>query len=99
MSFKKASFVRIAVMRIQYLALFFSKKFYIKQAGKSLFAKTSLIINPKLVEEIAPSMNKLTRGEIMHTNKAVIIDANDMSNFIKSLEVPSIAFVGRQDYI
>jgi hypothetical protein len=44
-------------------------------------------------------MNKLTRKEIIHTNKAVIIDAKDTSNLIKSLEVPAIAVVGSKDYV
>jgi pimeloyl-ACP methyl ester carboxylesterase len=98
MPYKKAGLVRIVLMRIQYSALIF-KSFYIKQAGKSLFAKTSLNNNPKLIEEIIRPMNKLTRKEIIHTNKAVIIDAKDTSNLIKSLEVPAIAVVGSKDYV
>lgn len=98
MPFRKASFGRIAAMRLQYSALIF-KKFYIKQAGKALFAKSSLSKNPNLIQEIIMSMNKLSRRHIMHTNKAVIIDVGDSSNIIKSLTVPAVSIAGAEDYV
>lgn len=73
--------------------------FYSKQAAKALFGKTSLKENPSLVDHLKQSMNLLSNSQIKHTDKAVIINAEDASELIKNLKVRALALKGIEDYV
>jgi pimeloyl-ACP methyl ester carboxylesterase len=83
---------------LQHSMLLF-RNFYTKQAAKALFGKTSLKENPSLVDHLKRSMNLLSNTQIKHTDKAVIIDAEDASELIKNLKVKAFALKGIEDYV
>ena len=75
------------------------RNFYTKQAAKALFGKTSLKENPSLIDQLKRPMNLLSNAQIKHTDKAVIIDAEDTSELIKDLNVRALALKGVEDYV
>jgi 3-oxoadipate enol-lactonase len=75
------------------------RKFYTKQAAKSLFGKTNLNNNPNLFNKLATSMNKLTNKEIKQIDKEVIVNAKNVSTFLQNLKVKSLALIGKDDYL
>ena len=83
---------------LQHSMLIF-RNFYTKQAAKVLFGKTSLKENPSLVDHLKQSMNLLSNSQIKHTDKAVIINAEDASELIKNLKVRALALKGIEDYV
>lgn len=83
---------------LQHSMLIF-RNFYTKQAAKALFGKTSLKENPSLVDHLKQSMNLLSNSQIKHTDKAVIINAEDASELIKNLKVRALALKGIEDYV
>lgn len=83
---------------LQHSMLLF-RNFYTKQAAKALFGKTSLKENPSLVYHLKRSMNLMSNGQIKHTDKAVIADAEDASELIQNLKVRSFALKGVEDYV
>jgi 3-oxoadipate enol-lactonase len=83
---------------LQHSLLLF-RNFYTKQAAKALFGKTSLKENPSLVDHLKRSMNLLSNAQIKHTDKAVIINAEDTSKLIKNLKVRALALKGIEDYV
>lgn len=98
MPFKEPSKKEVRNIKFQHPAMMF-KKFYMKQAGKSLMGKESLTNNPDLLEKLITPMSKLTNEEIKYTDKAVRLDAKDATNLIKNLTIPVIALVGEEDYV
>jgi pimeloyl-ACP methyl ester carboxylesterase len=44
-------------------------------------------------------MDLLTTGQIKHTDRAVIANAEDASALIKSLKVKTLALKGEEDYV
>lgn len=97
MPFKEASDSEKRKIRLQHSALIF-RNFYMKQAAKALMGKNSLSNDPQLLTKLINPMSKLTGKEIKYTDKAVRINAKDVSQLIKNLNVPSIALVGEDDY-
>ncbi len=75
------------------------KKFYIKQAGKSLFGKQSLVTNPALQQILFASMHKLTSTQIKRVDKFVILKATNTASLIEKLTVPALALKGNEDYV
>jgi pimeloyl-ACP methyl ester carboxylesterase len=75
------------------------RNFYTNQAAKALFGKTSLKENPSLIDQLKRPMNLLSNAQIKHTDKAVIIDAEDASELIKDLNVRALALKGVEDYV
>jgi pimeloyl-ACP methyl ester carboxylesterase len=75
------------------------RNFYTNQAAKALFRKTSLKENPSLIDQLKRPMNLLSNAQIKHTDKAVIIDAEDASELIKDLNVRALALKGVEDYV
>lgn len=98
MPFQESSKGRKLAFKFQHPLLAF-RRFYIKQAGKALFGRYSLIKNPELMNELIRSMNLLTITEIKHIDKAVIIDAKDTSDLLSNLAIPTIAIKGEDDYV
>ena len=98
MPFKEASKYEKRTIRLQHMALIF-RRFYMKQAGKAVMGKESLVHNPDLLQKLITPMSKLTNKEIKYTNKAVRIDAKDTKHLIKYLTIPIIALVGEEDYV
>lgn len=83
---------------LQHSMLIF-RNFYTKQAAKALFGKTSLKVNPSLVDQLKRPMDLLSNTQIKHTDKAVIIDAEDASELIKILKVRALVLKGVEDYV
>lgn len=98
MPFKEASTSEKRTIYLQHSALIF-RRFYMKQAGKALMGKESLVHNPLLLQKLITSMSRLTNKEIKYTNKAVRIDAEDTSPLIMNLSLPVVALIGEEDYV
>ena len=98
MPFEAASPKQKRTFKLQHMMLIF-RKFYTKQAAKSLYGKSSLKQNPDLLKQLQRSMNILSIKDIKQTDKKVIIDAADASSLILSLKVKAIALKGKEDYV
>jgi pimeloyl-ACP methyl ester carboxylesterase len=98
MPFRAASRKQKLIFGLQHSMLRF-RKFYSKQAAKSLFGKKSLEDNPALSDQLVLSMNILTDGEIRQIDKKVIFDAEDTTPLMQSLKVRARALKGREDYV
>ena len=88
----------IRMFKLQHTLLFF-RKFYTKQAAKSLFGKSSLNVNPQLHDQLQRPMNILTIDDIKQIDKKVILDAEDATTMILNLKVKAIALKGKEDYV
>jgi len=86
------------MFKLQHTLLFF-RKFYTKQAAKSLFGKASLKLNPQLHDQLQRPMNMLTIDNIKQIDKKVILDAEDATTMIINLKVKAIALKGKEDYV
>jgi 3-oxoadipate enol-lactonase len=98
MPFKQASSSEKIAIRLQHFGLMFPG-FYRKQAANALMSKESRLRNPGLVQELVEPMSKLTRNEIIYTDKAVRIDAEDTASLIQHLGIPMKALLGETDYV
>ncbi|HEU4496140.1 MAG TPA: alpha/beta hydrolase [Flavobacterium sp.] len=98
MPFKEARKSEKQSIRLQHLAIVF-RRFYMKQAAKSLMGKESLANNPDLIQDLIRPMSLLANKEIKYTDRAVRIDAKDAAPIISSLKMPIIALVGEEDYV
>ena len=98
MPFHTASKKQKAIFGLQHSILLF-RKFYTKQAAKSLFGKTSLAKNPSLVNLLSRPMNTLKNEEIRQIDKKVILEAEDTTTLIQNLQVKAIALKGKEDYV
>ena len=98
MPFEAASPKQKRMFKLQHTLLFF-RKFYTKQAAKSLFGKSSLKENPDLLQQLKRPMNMLTIRDIKQTDKKVIIDAEDAASLVINLKVKAIALKGKEDYV
>jgi pimeloyl-ACP methyl ester carboxylesterase len=98
MPFEAASPKQIRMFKLQHTLLFF-RKFYTKQAAKSLFGKSTLKENPHLHDHLQRSMNKLKIDDIKRTDKKVILDAEDATTMILNLKVKAIVLKGKEDYV
>lgn len=76
MPFRAATRRQKLIFGLQHSMLGF-RKFYSKQAAKSLFGKKSLENNPALSDFLALSMKILTDREIRQIDKKVILEAED----------------------
>lgn len=98
MPFEAASPKQKRMFKLQHTLLFF-RKFYTKQAAKSLFGKASLKLNPQLHDQLQRPMNILTIEDIKQIDKKVILDAEDATTMILNLKVKAIALKGKEDYV
>jgi pimeloyl-ACP methyl ester carboxylesterase len=98
MPFEAASPKQKRMFKLQHTLLFF-RKFYTKQAAKSLFGKASLKLNPQLHDQLQRPMNILTIDDIKQIDKKVILDAEDARTMILNLKVKAIALKGKEDYV
>jgi pimeloyl-ACP methyl ester carboxylesterase len=98
MPFQESTKGRKLAFKFQHPLLAF-RRFYIQQAGKALFGPNSLKKKPELMNELIRSMNLLTTKEIKHIDSAVIIDAEDTSDLLSNLSIPTIAIKGEDDYV
>lgn len=98
MPFKEPIKKEVRNMKFQHSAMVF-RKFYMKQAGKSLMGKESIAKNPDLLDKLITPMSKLTNKEIKFTDKAVRIEAKDATHLITTLAMPVFALVGEEDYV
>ena len=98
MPFEAATPKQKKIFKLQHAMLFF-RNFYTRQTAKSLFGKSSLKANPKLLAQLQRPMNTLSTGDIKETDKKVIMDAEDATNMILDLQVKAIALKGMEDYV
>jgi 3-oxoadipate enol-lactonase len=98
MPFEAATFGSKIGFSLQHSALLF-KKFYIKQAAKSLFGKQSLKENPALFETLYQSMSKLSGKQIRKTDRFVILKAENTTSLLENIKVPALALKGKDDYV
>lgn len=98
MPFKEPAKKEIHNIKLQHTAMVF-RKFYMKQAGKSLMSKESLSNNPGLLDKLIGPMRKLSNKEVKYTDKAVRMDAKDATSLIHKLTLPAFAIVGEEDYV
>jgi hypothetical protein len=75
------------------------RNFYIRQAAKALFGKTSLKEDPGLLTKLRRPMSILSNSQVRQIDKNVIIDAEDTSSLIIHLQVKAIALKGKEDYV
>lgn len=75
------------------------RKFYTKQVAKALYGKQTLSENPALLEHLGQSMGLLLNKAIKQTDYAVIIHATDQTDRLKSLQIPTFALKGKEDYV
>jgi 3-oxoadipate enol-lactonase len=75
------------------------RKFYTKQAAKSLFGKTNLQHNPSLLNELTRPMSILSKKNIKQIDREVIVNANDISELLQSKTVKCLALIGKDDYL
>lgn len=98
MPFEAATSKHKRIIKLQHTMLFF-RNFYTRQTAKSLFGKSSLKTNPKLLVQLQRPMNTLSAGDIKETDKKVIMDAEDATHIILGLQVKAIALKGKEDYV
>ncbi|MBU3714402.1 MAG: alpha/beta hydrolase, partial [Ferruginibacter sp.] len=98
MPFKAATNKQKRLFKLQHTMLLF-RKFYTKQAAKSLYGKSSLNGNPDLLSQLQRSMNILSINDIKQTDKKVIIDAENATSMILDLKVKAMAIKGKEDYV
>ena len=98
MPFMSASKGKKLTLSMQHAMLPF-RNFYTQQAAIALFGKSSLNANPSLTYELKRTMDLLTIGQIKHTDRAVIANAEDASALIKSLKVKTLTLKGEEDYV
>jgi pimeloyl-ACP methyl ester carboxylesterase len=84
--------------KLQHAALMF-RNFYLRQAGKALFADTSLKANPQLMDELLKPMSRLSNRVIKATDTYVILNAEDSTPLIHELTVHAHAIKGLDDYV
>jgi hypothetical protein len=89
-----ASKTKKLTVRLQHVMLPF-RNFYTQQASKTLFGKSSL----NLTSELKRTMDLLTIPQIKHTDRAVIANAEDTSELIKTMKVKALALKGEDDYV
>jgi pimeloyl-ACP methyl ester carboxylesterase len=94
MPYMAASKTKKLTVRLQHVMLPF-RNFYTQQASKTLFGKSSL----NLTSELKRTMDLLTIPQIKHTDRAVIANAEDTSELIKTMKVKALALKGEDDYV
>ena len=98
MSFKAATRKQKAAYGLQHSMLGL-RKFYTNQSAKTLFGKTSIKEDPSLIDELRRPMGVLSSRQIRQIDKAVMMDADDASCLIETLNVKAIALRGEEDFV
>jgi pimeloyl-ACP methyl ester carboxylesterase len=98
MPFKASTDSEKRKIKSQHSAMVF-RKFYMKQAGKSLFGNESLQAQPELMQKLLIPMQKLSNSEIKFIDHAVRIDAEDATQIIENIRLNIFAIIGQEDYV
>lgn len=98
MSFRAATAAQKATFDLQHLMLVF-RNFYANQSASTMFGKTSLKNNPSLTDQIKRPMSILSARQIKEVDKAVILNADDTTHLIETLQVKTIALKGGEDFV
>jgi len=98
MPFQAASNKQKVSFGLQHSMLMF-RNFYTKQTGKILFGKTSMKGNPSLINQLKRPMSVLSNKQVKLIDKVVILNADDVTELIKTLKVKTIALKGEEDYV
>jgi 3-oxoadipate enol-lactonase len=75
------------------------RRFYTKQAAKSLFGKANFKSNPALLNQLSRPMYILSKKQIKQVDNAVIVQANDVSQLLQNLKTKTLALIGKDDYL
>lgn len=98
MPFMAASKGKKLTLSIRHMMLPF-RNFYTQKAAKALFGKSSLNDNTFLTNQLKRTMDLLTIHQLKHTDRAVIGNADDATELIKTLKVKALALKGEEDYV
>jgi pimeloyl-ACP methyl ester carboxylesterase len=98
MPFKAASKGQKLIFGLQHVMVAF-RNFYSHQAAKALFGKTSIKEMPLLYNELKRPMDLLSNRQVRQIDHAVIIEADDAVELIKSLPIKAVALKGEEDYV
>lgn len=98
MPFLAATRMEKIKFRLQHSMLFF-RNFYAHQTARAIFGKSSLRESPSLIDELKRPMGLLTNREIIQTDRTVLINASDASDWIRNLKVRTLALKGEEDYV
>jgi pimeloyl-ACP methyl ester carboxylesterase len=98
MPFKESTKKEVLKIKFQHSAMLF-RKFYMKQAAKSLMGKDSIDNDPGIIDKLITPMSKLTNREIKYTDNAVRVKAKDTTHLISRLLIPTFALIGESDYV
>ncbi|MCI5055551.1 MAG: alpha/beta hydrolase [Flavobacteriales bacterium] len=75
------------------------RRFYTKQVAKAMFSKENRMTKPEIVEYLEISMSLLSNKDVMQTDRAVIIKADDGKKYLNKLQAPALCLKGNQDYV
>lgn len=98
MPFQAATEKQKRMFRLQHQMLLF-RDFYTKQTAKALFGRRSLKENPSLADQLKRPMSMLSNSEIKQTDRIVILNADNATDLITSLQVKALALKGEEDYV
>lgn len=98
MPFEKGTFGKQLKFGFQHLLLPF-RKFYTKQVAKAMFFSDNIKAKPEIVEYLEVSMSLLTNKEVRKTDKDVITNVDDGTQYLDNLKVPAFALKGNRDYV
>ncbi len=98
MPFDKGTFGKQLKFGFQHLLLPF-RKFYTKQVVKAMFSEENVKTKPEISEYLDVSMSLLTNKEVRNTDRAVITQVDDGTQYLDSLKVPVFALKGSKDYV
>ena len=98
MSFRAATLTQKATFDLQHSMLVF-RNFYTNQSVMTMFGKTSLKNNPSLANELKRPMSILSNKQIKEVDKAVMLNADDTTYLIETLQVKAIALKGEEDFV
>lgn len=98
MPYEKLSPSSKLLVKLRHSMLTFSD-FYYHQAAKSMMAKSSIQMNPHLLETFISMMSTLSKDELKKTDQEVLLNAADTSHLIHTLKIPTVMIKGKEDYV
>lgn len=99
MPFRRATGFHRLGFNLQKLIIVGLPQFYGKQAAKSLYSPKILSQRPELSSAMAERLAQRPSQEISRCLDAVIINAEDTTEILQQLQIPTLAIVGESDYV
>lgn len=98
MPFKRSVGIGRLAFKMQKLMTGFPR-FYARQAAKSLYTKSILSARHELSIMMQKRLAVRTSREISRVIDAVILNAEDTTHLLNTLNVPALAIIGETDYV